>query len=146
MKSLFVAVITLAVSMGASAKVSNVLFKAVDQSAETQLCLAAAQNGVEGAKAMAESLGLDYLEAKRSTICNDTSLHRFAHQYTKTVEPVLNTRVTYKFVAADQAPASKICTEALVNGLKATQKQYKDISNVYCNGELINRFVRKNKA
>ncbi|WP_448551734.1 hypothetical protein [Thalassotalea montiporae] len=145
MRSLFVAALTLAVSFTASAKVNQVEFRALDQTAETQLCMAAAQGGIAEAKAVARSLGMKYSEVKRKTYCNETSLSRFAAKYD--AQAALSVKdVVFKFVAADEALASQICRDAVVNGLDAAQAQYKNIDAIYCNGEIISRFVRKHKS
>lgn len=148
MKSLLVAVFTLAVSMGTSANAGNFKFKAVDQSTETKLCVAAAKGGVIGVKSLARKLDLNLEKAQYNTYCNGVSIRRFVNQFAKSskTESTTAPRLPVKYVAADTTIASQICTSAVVNGLKATEKEYKQISNVYCNGELISHFVRKNKV
>ncbi|MFD2164733.1 hypothetical protein ACFSJY_00510 [Thalassotalea euphylliae] len=145
MKTALVAVLTLAVSFGANANVNNVQFKALDETVETQVCVAAAQEGISGAKAIASALGADFSELKRRVVCNDQSLSRFAAKYT--AQPKAAEKdVVFKFVAVDNAPASQICKEAVENGFAATESKYKNIDNIYCNGLLIERFARKHKA
>lgn len=145
MKTVLVAVLTLAVSFGVSAKISNVEFRAIDKAVDTQVCIAAAQGGMEAAKATAKALGVNFSVIKRHTVCNDQSIRSFAAKFNKQeAQPQPKKTVAYKFVVADSAPASLICKDAVMNGLKdaATRHNLKD---VYCNGELINRFVRKNR-
>ncbi|NMP32835.1 DUF3718 domain-containing protein [Thalassotalea sp. M1531] len=144
MKTVLVAVLTLAVSFGASAKVSNVEFRALDQSVETQLCVAAAQGGLTAAKSTASSLGVKFGQIKNRLSCNDQSLIRFAAQFESQVEQPIKS-VVFKFKAADNQAASQICKEAVVNGLPAVQKQYKNIDDIYCNGQIISRFVKKHR-
>jgi len=146
MKSLLVAVFTLAVSMGASANITSTEFRALDQSNETKLCVAAAKDGVKGVKSLARKLDLNLEQVQYNTYCNGVSLRRFINEFTKISNTQHVPSLPVKYVAADTTTASKICTSAVVNGLKETEKQYKHISNVYCNGEIISRFVRKNKA
>jgi len=142
MKFVLVAVTAFGLSFGASAKITNVEFKALDQTAETMLCVAAAKGGLPAAKSAAETLGIKFSDAKRKTICNDTVLSRFASRYSEQKMEVAKPSA-FKFVVADNQAASKICREAAVNGLLAAQKIYKNIDGIYCNGKSIEQFVRQ---
>ncbi|WP_448211989.1 hypothetical protein [Colwellia sp. MEBiC06753] len=147
MKTLFAAALTIAVSFTANANVNNVKFRALDQSAETQICIAAAQGGIDAAKTAANELGLNFNTVKRHTVCNNQPISQFAAKFlTETAVEASVKPTIVKFVAADNAPASQICKEAVVNGLSSVKGLRGNINDIYCNGEIISRFVRKNKA
>ena len=145
MKNVLVALLTFAVSAGASANISNVEFRALDQSAETQMCVAAAQGGMPAAKAVATELGIKFNEAKRSTFCNDQGLVRFASKFTAKTETTEKVSVAKRYVTADNSQASEICKYAVDNGLSKASMRF-NVKDVYCNGEYISRFVKKQRG
>ncbi len=137
-------------SFNSFATISEVRFKALDQTAETQLCVAAAKGGVEAVESLAKSLNLDVNKMMKSVVCNDRSLRSFTRQFKQTapqnlIAPV-KANVTFKFVAADNATASEICTKAVTEGLSAVAVKRRDYTNVYCNGVSLTRFVRQYRS
>ncbi len=138
----------------ASMPARQVKFKAVDQSAETQLCVAAAQGGLAGVKQETEKFDLNFYRVKKSLVCNGYSLTRFARQFevksnvpeVKSNVPEVKRDVTFKFIAADKTVASQICADVMTNGYESVASKYENIDNVYCNGQIISRFVKQFKG
>ena len=146
MKSLLASILAVVVSFNVSAKMTEIKFKPTNQDVETQLCIAAAEGGINGAREAAQALDVKFSAYKHNIYCNDKSLTKFAKAYQVKEEQIEEIKsVTYKFVPANQASASQICTFAVENGMRATKKAYDNVESVYCNGEWINTFVRKNK-
>ena len=137
------------VSFNSMATISKVQFKGLDQTVETQLCVAAAQGGVTAVESLAKSLNVDANQMMRSVVCNESSLRRFARQYqlpeTKAIE-VATKDVIFKFVPADNEAASQICAMAVTKGLEAVSVNPNQYSKVYCNGVSLTRFVRQYKS
>lgn len=146
MKSLLASILAVVVSFNVSAKMTEIKFKPTNQEVETQLCIAAAKGGIDAARKAAQALDVKFSAYKHSIYCNDKSLTKFAKTYQVSEQPVKAIEnVTYKFVPANQASASQICTFAVENGMRKAKKEFNNVENLYCNGEWINTFVRKNK-
>ena len=144
---LFSALIGLVSLNAVASPATQVKFKAVDQSAETQLCVAAAQGGLDSVRQEAEKFDLNFYHVKKSLVCNGYSLARFARQYeVKSTVPEVKRDIMFKFIAADKAVASQICADAMTNGYKNAASKYENIDNVYCNGQIISRFVKQFKG
>jgi hypothetical protein len=149
MKTFLTAAVMTLVSFNSMATISKVQFKGLDQTVETQLCVAAAQGGVAAVESLAKSLNVDANQMMRSVVCNESSLRRFARQYqlpeTKAIE-VATKDVIFKFVPADNEAASQICATAVTKGLEAVSVNPNQYSKVYCNGVSLTRFVRQYKS
>lgn len=149
MKTFLTAAAMTLISFNSMAKISEVQFKALDQTVETQLCVAAAQGGVNAVESLAKSLNVNVNQMMRSVVCNESSLRRFARQYNLSAKKAVDAAtkdVTFKFVPADSASASKICTTAVTEGLQAVSVRPNEYSKVYCNGVSLTRFVRQYKS
>lgn len=145
MKTLFAASLTLALSSTVVAKPANIKFVAMDQNYETQLCLAAAQEGLEAAENLAASFGINDKGYKLKTKCNGESLVYFARKYEKK-EQTSQMKTIFKLVVANEATESKICAFAASQGIKTASEQYGYINNIICNDKPLTKFARRYKA
>ena len=145
MKTLFITALTAFVSLSTFATTSNVKFVASDYSAETQVCLDAAQNGLSSAKNKANDLGIDYQGFEYITKCNGTSLARFS-KLSKEAPQVPETKTSYKFITVNETEESQICAAAATKGFSFANQNYSNIRDIKCNGRNIVSFARRYKS
>lgn len=145
MKFLLITTLTAIVSLNAFATTSDVKFVASDYSAETQICLEAAQNGLSSAKNKASDLGIDYQGFEYRTRCNGKSLVQFSKLPEQVIE-IAETKTTYKIIAANETEASQICADAATRGFNFVTENYSDIYSIQCNGRNIVSFARRYKS
>lgn len=146
MKKLFLTVLTTVLSFNLLAAPTGVKLVALDQTAETQVCLEAANNGLRSAMKKSVNLGINYDGFEYVTMCNDQPLVSFARKFKKpSIETVKETK-TFKFVAANMARESQICAEAVTNGVDSVTEQHGNVENIICNGKSIVRFVKSYKS
>lgn len=149
MKSLLTTTLLFVASFSSQAFVlnSDIQFVAADTSAETNLCMVAAESGYKAANRV-KSADLSLATTK----CNGLSIQNFAKQYqpvatTTTVAPVTTTTTlakTYNFVPANNSEESKLCTVAATEGFRAAiQSTELDANNLYCNGSKIKSFAKR---
>jgi hypothetical protein len=150
MKTLLIPALTAIVSLNTFATTSNVKFIATDYSAETQVCLAAAQNGLTSAEDKAKELGINYIGLQYIIQCNGKSLIKFSKTPKKVAEiaeiELVVTKPQYKFVTTNKNKASKICADAAINGFNFVNENYSDVRYIVCNGQNIVRFAKKYKS
>lgn len=152
MKSLLTTTLLFVASFSSQAFVlnSDIQFVAADTSAETNLCMVAAESGYKAANRV-KSADLSLATTK----CNGLSIQNFAKQYqpvatTTTVAPVTTVTTTtilaktYNFVPANNSEESKLCTVAATEGFRAAiQSTELDANNLYCNGSKIKSFAKR---
>ena len=150
MKTLLITALTAIVSLNTFATTSNVKFIAADYSAETQVCLAAAQNGLTSSEDKAKELRINYGGFQYIIQCNGKSLIQFSKTPRKVVNiaevALVVTKPQYKFVTVNKNEASKICADAAINGFNFVNENYNDVSNIVCNGQNIARFAKQYKS
>lgn len=141
MKTVVVALLSTVLSVSAFAKSNNVIFKAVDQTVETQTCLVAADQGLKSAKAFVQAQGQRF---DPLTSCNGLPIKSFAKKFQQVAAPAVTevNAIEYRFKAADQATESQICAMAALNGLDAVKGQVRNLDDIYCNGRILAKFVR----
>ncbi|MFC4698860.1 DUF3718 domain-containing protein [Glaciecola siphonariae] len=145
MKKLLV-LTTLTLGLSAAAGVSNASdFAKTNDNFETQICYAAATEGLSGAEALVQSKGLSFRTFKKSVNCNGLSLAAFAKQYAKRNANDKD-KVKLELVATNNDVESKICIEALTRGMDKTVAKYKiNKDYIRCNGKPLPRFVNESK-
>lgn len=120
-------------------------FKKTNDNFETQICYVAATEGLESAKSLVESKGLLFRTFKKSVTCNGADLTSFAREYAqrsknKEASPGV------ELVASNNDIESKICIEALTQGMEKTVTKYRiNKDYIRCNGKPLPRFVKENK-
>lgn len=125
---------------------SNVKFVGKDNNAATQLCVVAAEKGMQAAK---QVKGVSTF----GTTCNGMSVYKFAKKHQKnnfaatttvTSTTTIELAKILKFVPADTTTESKLCTVAAEQGLRAAVKEGgHNAKNLYCNNTTIKRFARR---
>jgi len=150
MKTLLITALTAIVSLNTVATTSNVKFIATDYSAETQVCLVAAQNGLTSAEDKAKELRINYRGFQYNIQCNGKSLIQFSKTPNNVAEiaekELVVIKPQYKFVTVNKNEASKICADAAINGFNFVNENYSDVRHLVCNGQNIVRFAKKYKS
>jgi len=152
MKSLLLTGSLLLLSSQAQAFTKNYKFVGVNESEATTLCLTAASEGLEAAKALAAKSNRYSASEFYTTTCNGENISRFSKKYQKQVssveQPVKTAKVEYQFKAVDNNDATLLCTLAAEQGFQfVLQQQGYKAKSIYCNGVQIQRFARRfNKA
>ena len=109
-----------------------------DNTAESNLCVIAGQEGYRAALKQAKKLGEGVVFAVK---CNGESLRRFANNFY--VDSTLELDIT-KVLPANTNDASKICILAVKEGLNAAANATDyDIRDITCNGLSLKRFSKK---
>ena len=111
-----------------------------DNTAESNLCVIAGQEGYRAALKQAKKLGEGVVFAVK---CNGESLRRFANNfYVDSTLELDSTKV--KLLPANTNDASKICILAVQEGLNAAANSTDyDIRDITCNGLSLKRFSKK---
>jgi hypothetical protein len=124
---------------------NSVVFEKTDDNFDTQICYAAATNGIEGAERLVTEKGLSFRTFKKNLTCNDKDLVTFARQYTKrNLQGTQQGSIT--LVAKNNDVESRICIESLTQGMTKIAAKYKiNTDYIRCNGKPLPRFVRENK-
>ena len=139
MKALTVSAVTMALAMSAAPAAAKIKFVGMDETQTTRLCVTAADQGLNAALKLADSLGIKHLDAKY-TVCNGEKLVHFAGKYQ---QGSARTEPIYKVIAKNDNTASQICADAVSHSLEYAEEKYGDISNVICNGRKIAYFVKR---
>lgn len=136
MKKLVSFLVLIAVSSAANALSSNVQIVAKNNTIETELCVVAAQQGIEKA---AEQAALSGVTAKSfaKMHCNGTDIKSFAATYTPKDPVAINVKATV-ILAGNQSDESKLCVKAVTEGIKAIGHIAPSLK---CNGESVSDFV-----
>lgn len=134
MKTSLIALSALLVSLNSVATENNYSFVASDESEYSNMCVIAAEQGLDAAKKHAANFD-------NSTICNGVSITKFAKKYSaKAQQPARFAAV--KIVAADSNVESQLCAQAAKSGIASLGLAQWKIRDIYCNGQTISRFAR----
>ncbi len=133
MKNTLIAMTTLAISMSSIASQSSYSFVPADQSVYSNVCVVAAQQGIETAK-------VEFADFSHNTLCNGMKIGKFARKYNTIAEETVPAAV--KMVAADAKPESQLCVQAAEQGIEALGLSHWKMNDLYCNGQSIKRFVK----
>ncbi|MDN4501401.1 hypothetical protein QX776_03270 [Alteromonadaceae bacterium BrNp21-10] len=128
MKTTLIALSVFALSSNAMASSANYNFVALDDSAQTKLCVVSAKAGLKAAK---KTAGVSF---DPNIICNGTAITKFAAKY--------QTPLTVKVVAANNSVESELCVNAVVNGVNSLNLKKSEISQISCNGLNLTAFAR----
>lgn len=135
MKNLVIALSLLVTANTANALSNNTKYVAKDSSIESNLCVIAATQGFQAAKLAAKEAD----STLNATTCNGVSVKAFSNNSFGEKAKVV------RFVPANQSTESKICAQAVVEGVAAVIKAHSaDARNVVCNGQTLVSFVKSN--
>ncbi|WP_438865362.1 hypothetical protein [Neptunicella sp.] len=133
MKTTLIALTTFAISMNAMASQASYSFVPVDQSVYSNLCVVAAQQGIETAKTK-------FADFSHNTLCNGMKIGKFARKYNTIAQEVAPAAI--KMVAADEKPESQLCVKAAEQGIETLGLSRWKMNDLYCNGQSIKKFVK----
>ncbi|REL30733.1 hypothetical protein [Thalassotalea euphylliae] len=131
MKNLIGTLAFLAALASTQVTAANIQFVAKNTSAETNLCLVAAQQGYQAA---VKQLGSEKLAA--NTKCNGETLKAFAHSFAAEKAAVAHKTVV---LPGNQTMESQLCMKAVKEGVRAVGHR---ISSLRCNGQSVTSFVK----
>ena len=132
-----------------TSQAAEIKFVALDDSKETQVCMAAAESGISGAKQKAKDIGMSYKIFKAENLCNGKKLKSFVKQINASKLEEIKTPVTIasvKFTNGDQKEETTACINAAKKGFTFADRNYKGhASTIVCNGLDIRTFAKKYK-
>lgn len=124
-------------------------FVAIDETSATNVCLVAAEQGLEAAQKVAKKAGNYNLYDLQATSCNGVNIKRFARKYKQKgadVTALESTKVIYQFKALDNTQATQVCAIAAQQGIKQARKfAGLEAEYITCNGKSLLSFARKYK-
>ena len=139
MKKLISVLALVIAATGAQASTANVQLIAKNNTAETNLCLVAAQQGYNAvvAKVRGDKKQLANLA---STKCNGESIKDFAHSFN--AEKPVEVHNSVVVVSDKQSLESQLCMKALNEGVRAVGHTKWSLK---CNGQSVENFVKSVK-
>lgn len=139
MKSLLVVLSLVLFTSTASASSSNVKFVSLDNTAESKICVYAAENGYRAAKKQVEKMHNVYAF---NITCNGQSMRSFSKTFKSQPKKVTEKSVLVK--PANNALESKLCAQAVKTGIEsvANSTTY-NVNEMVCNGLSISKFVER---
>ena len=139
MKNLLVVFSLVLFTSTASASSSNVKFVSLDNTAESKICVFAAENGYRAAKKQVEKMHNIYAF---NITCNGQSMRSFSNTFNSQPEKAVKKSVLVK--PANNSLESKICAKAVQTGIESVAKSTKyDVNEMVCNGLSISKFVER---
>jgi hypothetical protein len=139
MKSLLVVLSLVLFTSTASASSSNVKFVSLDNSAESKICIVAAENGYRAAKKQVDKMSNVYAF---NITCNGQSMRSFSETFKSPVEKAVQKSVLVK--PANNAIESQICVQAVQKGLESVVNTTTyNVKEMVCNGLSITEFVKR---
>jgi hypothetical protein len=139
-----------ATSVQATNSADKYTFVASDATAETQVCMVAAAQGVAAASEKATELKIDFRNFKNHTKCNGKTVRQFVKSFNKetlTAETMVTAQVV-ELTAKDGSLESRICVQAAKEGISSARKEHGNnkVNSITCNIESISRFISKLKT
>nr|WP_136250818.1 hypothetical protein [Ningiella ruwaisensis] len=132
-------------SFSATQAIASVKFEATNNDFVTSVCYQAATQGLDAAKELVTDRGFSFRNIQKSVTCNGKSLDDFAAQYAKR-QIASDKKQTVQLVAENNNLESKVCIDALTNGIDKAVSKYKiNPEYIRCNRVPLPRFVAKNK-
>ncbi|MFD2165142.1 hypothetical protein ACFSJY_02605 [Thalassotalea euphylliae] len=135
MKKVLSAFVLVAAATSAQASSSNVQIIAKNASVETNLCVIAAQKGIEAATAYAVKNDVK-ARSFESTQCNGENIKSFADAF-KADETTANKAI--EVVPGNQSLESQLCLKAVNEGVRAVGHKSNSLK---CNGLSVESFVK----
>jgi homoaconitase/3-isopropylmalate dehydratase large subunit len=137
MKNLVAALTVVLFTGAAQASTSSLKFVSVDNSVESQTCVIAAKDGYNAALNYASQSGQKNVFAMT---CNGQNIQDFSKAY-QVAEVAAKTVVV---VPANNNDASKVCAQAVANGLDYVLSNASfDVNQMRCNGQKLSTFVKQ---
>jgi hypothetical protein len=126
----------------ASVMAKNVVLKPTDQKLATEVCIAAADEGLIAARALVRANKLNFSTFKATVSCNGLSLREFAETYGKKQSETEMTASRIKLVPKNENVESQLCLDAVTMGEQAAREKYSIDAPVICNNRELGDFVR----
>jgi hypothetical protein len=121
----------------------QVVFKSVVNNLESQVCVAAASEGLAAAKALVVKNGLSFANFTNHVSCNGRSVVSFSKRYQAEETSVTAAPILVNLVATNNNAESKVCIDALTMGERAARVKHNVMgASIKCNNKSLKRFVR----
>lgn len=124
----------------ASAMAKNVVLKPIDLNLATEVCIAAADEGMVAARALVRANKLNFSTFKATVSCNGLSLREFAETYGEKETESTASRI--KLVPKNENVESQLCLDAVTMGEQAAREKYSIDAPIMCNNRDLGDFVR----
>jgi hypothetical protein len=152
MKKIILAVAALVATSSVMATPVNYKYVAANQESATQLCVIAANEGIEASKEASVEMGVSFYNFNKTMTCNGLRLKSFISKINKVneVEEEIQVVATkkVKMISTDivNIEESEVCIKAAKDGMKKAQRSYAgDATGIVCNGLSIRSFAKKYK-
>jgi len=148
MKRLTYAAALCALTISNTAFATKVKFEALNDRLATQACIVSATEGLEAAKKLVQSQGVNFNTFKAAVSCNNQSLTAFSRQYATTAKSTLDDASPVKrirLVATTTDDASQLCLDAVALGEEEARAKHNFTGPVTCNYKSLSNFVRRFK-
>ncbi len=123
----------------------QVVFKSVVDNLESQVCVAAASQGIGAAKALVAKNGLNFANFTNNVTCNGRSVISFSKRYQAQEATAQATAAPslVNLVAINDSVESRVCIDALSIGEHKARVKHNLLGDpITCNNKPIKRFVR----
>ena len=138
MKNLLVVLSLVLFTSTVSASNSNVKFVSLDNTAESKLCVFAAENGYRAAR---KQIGKMNNVSVYSITCNGQSMRSFSNTFKP--QPIKTIEKSVVIKPANKSLESKVCAQAVKTGIESVVNSTNyDVNEMVCNGLSIRRFVK----